>query len=54
MFYQKKNNSLVPLTGSTLYAETPIGTVIASFLAVAPSGYIKADDTFYTKAAYQV
>lgn len=52
MFYQKKNNSLVPLTGSTLYAETPIGTVIASFLAVAPSGYIKADDTVYTKAAY--
>lgn len=52
MFYQKKNNVLVPLTGSTLYAETPIGTVIASFLAVAPSGYIKADDTVYTKAQY--
>lgn len=52
MFYQKKNNKLEPLTGSTLYAETPIGTVIASFLAVAPSGYIKADGTVYTKAAY--
>lgn len=52
MLYQKKNNTLEPLTGSTLYAETPIGTVIASFLAVAPSGYIKADDTVYTKAQY--
>lgn len=52
MLYQKKNNALEPLTGSTLYAETPIGTVIASFLAVAPSGYIKADDTVYTKAQY--
>lgn len=52
MFYQKKNGALEPLTGSTLYAETPIGTVIASFLAVAPSGYIKADDTVYTKAQY--
>lgn len=52
MLYQKKNNALEPLTGSTLYAETPIGTVIASFLAVAPSGYIKADGTVYTKAAY--
>lgn len=52
MFYQKKNNVLEPLTGSTLYAETPIGTVIASFLAVAPSGYIKADGTVYTKAQY--
>lgn len=52
MFYQKKNNTLEPLTGSTLYAETPIGTVIASFLAVAPSGFIKADDTVYTKAQY--
>jgi len=52
MFYQKKNNKLEPLTGSTLYAETPIGTVIASFLAVAPSGYIKCDGTVYTKAAY--
>lgn len=52
MLYQKKNGKLEPLTGSTLYAETPIGTVIASFLAVAPSGYIKCDDTVYTKAAY--
>lgn len=52
MFYQKKNNKLEPLTGSTLYAESPIGTVIASFLAVAPSGYIKADGTVYTKAQY--
>ncbi len=52
MLYQKKNNTLEPLTGSTLYAETPIGTVIASFLAIAPSGYIKADDTVYTKAQY--
>lgn len=52
MFYQKKNGALESLTGSTLYAETPIGTVIASFLAVAPSGYIKADDTVYTKAQY--
>lgn len=52
MLYQKKNNQLEPLTGSTLYAETPIGTVIASFLAVAPSGYIKADGTVYTKAQY--
>ncbi len=52
MFYQKKNNKLEPLTGSTLYAETPIGTVIASFLAVAPAGYIKADGTVYTKAQY--
>ena len=52
MFYQKKNNKLEPLTGSTLYADSPIGTVIASFLAVAPSGYIKCDDTVYTKANY--
>lgn len=52
MLYQKKNNKLEPLTGSTLYAEAPIGTVIASFLAIAPSGYIKADDTVYTKAQY--
>ena len=52
MFYQKKNNKLEPLTGSTLYADSPIGTVIASFLAVAPSGYIKCDDTVYTKADY--
>lgn len=52
MLYQKKNNTLEPLTGSTLYADLPIGTVIASFLAIAPSGYIKADDTVYTKAQY--
>ena len=49
--YIKKNGILKPVSGAQ-FADTPIGTVIASFLAVAPSGYIKCDDTVYTKADY--
>lgn len=49
--YIKKNGILKPVSGAQ-FADTPIGTVIASFLAVAPSGYIKADGTVYTKAQY--
>lgn len=49
--YIKKNNQLLPISGAQ-FADTPIGTVIASFLAIAPAGYIKTDNTTYSMDDY--
>ena len=40
MLYMKKNNKMLPLTGSTLYADTPVGTIIPYTGDVAPKGYL--------------
>jgi hypothetical protein len=49
--YIKKNGILKPVSGAQ-FADAPLGTIYASFLAICPKGLIKGDGTVYTKADY--
>lgn len=52
MLYMKKNNKMLPLTGSTLYADTPIGTIQAFTGITAPQGYLIFDGREVSRTEY--
>ena len=52
MLYMKKNNQMLPLTGSTLYADTPIGTLQAFTGTTAPQGYLIFDGREVSRTEY--
>ena len=52
MLYMKKNNQMLPLTGSTLYADTPIGTLQAFTGNTAPQGYLIFDGREVSRTEY--